>query len=135
MAPLPSTLDALDDSMVSAMLGRNLNPIAINSRRIPAVRKIVPGIAGVAFVVTLGIGLTPAIALAAKVDCSKVMSELNSGKKVSDVAGDLKISTSSVYRCRRKAVAAAKSAPATAAKSAPATAVKSTPVAFPSSSH
>jgi hypothetical protein len=83
------------------------------------VRKIVPGIAGVAFAVTLGIGLKPVIAQAAKVDCSKVMSELNSGKKVSDVADDLKISTSSVYRCRRKARSTAKSAPTMAAKSSP----------------
>jgi hypothetical protein len=73
------------------------------------VRKIVLGIASVAFVVTLGIGLNPVIARAAKVDCSKVMSELNSGKKASEVAGDLKISTSSVYRCRRRAQSGAKS--------------------------
>jgi hypothetical protein len=125
MAPVPTTLEALDDTVVSAILGRNLNLIAINSRRIPAVRKIVSGIAGIAFVVTLGIGLTPAIAPAAKVDCSKVMSELNSGKKVSAVAGDLKISTSSVYRCRRNAQAAAK---------APTAAAKASPMA-PSSSH
>ena len=90
-------------------------------------RKIIPGIAGVAFVVTLGIGLKPVIAQAAKVDCSKVMSELNSGKKASDVAQDLKISTSSVYRCRRKAQSAAKSASTTAAKSSP--------MASPSSAH
>ena len=90
-------------------------------------RKIVPGIAGVALIVTLGIGLKPVIARAAKVDCSKVMSELNSGKKASDVAEDLKISTSSVYRCRRKARPAAKSSPMAAAKSSP--------MAMPSPSH
>ncbi|MBV8454804.1 MAG: hypothetical protein JOZ29_21410 [Deltaproteobacteria bacterium] len=90
-------------------------------------RKIVPGIAGVAFVVTLGIGLKPVIAQAAKVDCSKVMSELNSGKKAADVAQDLKISTSSVYRCRRKAQSAAKSGMTAAAKSSP--------MALPSSAH
>jgi len=83
------------------------------------VRKIIPGIVGVAFAVTLGIGLGPVIAQAAKVDCSKVMSELSSGKKAADVAEDLKISTSSVYRCRRKARAAAKSSPTAAAQASP----------------
>ena len=82
------------------------------------VRKIVPGMAGLAFAVTLGIGLGPVVAHAAKVDCDKVMSELNGGKKVADVAQDLKISTSSVYRCRRKAHAGATSA-ATAAQASP----------------
>ena len=81
-------------------------------------RKIVP-VASVAVLVTLGLGFRPAVALAAKVDCSKVMSELNGGKKASEVAADLKISTSSVYRCRRTAHAAAKSTPAAAAKSSP----------------
>jgi len=92
------------------------------------VRKIVPGIAGVAFVVTLGIGLKPVIALAAKVDCSKVMSELNGGKKASDVADELKISTSSVYRCRRRAKKAA-------AQSSPTAAAESSPMATPSPAH
>ena len=82
-------------------------------------RKIVPGIAGVAFVVTLGVGLKPVIAQAAKVDCTKVMSELNSGKKARAVAGDLKISTSSVYRCRSRARAAAKSSSTAAAEASP----------------
>lgn len=82
-------------------------------------RKIVPGIASLAFAIILGTGLRPLIAQAAKVDCSKVMSELSSGKKVSDVAEDLKISTSSVYRCRRKAHAGAKSSPTAAAEASP----------------
>lgn len=83
------------------------------------VRKIVPGIAGAAFVVTLGIGLKPVIAQAAKVDCDKVMSELNSGKKAADVADDLKISTSSVYRCRRKARKAASTSAVASPMTAP----------------
>ncbi len=82
-------------------------------------RKIVSGTAGLILVLALGVGLKPVSVLAAKVDCSKVMSELNSGKKASDVADDLKISISSVYRCRRKARAAAKSSPTAAAKSSP----------------
>ena len=47
-------------------------------------------------------------AYAAKVDCDAVMSELNSGKHAKEVATDLKISTSSVYRCKKHAKAAAK---------------------------
>ena len=47
---------------------------------------------------------------ATKVDCDAVMNELNSGKKAKEVATDLSISTSSVYRCKRHAKAAAKAA-------------------------
>jgi hypothetical protein len=43
-----------------------------------------------------------------KVDCDAVMNEINSGKKAKEVATDLSISTSSVYRCKRHAKAAAK---------------------------
>jgi hypothetical protein len=86
-----------------------------SNKEVAAVRKIVPAVAGVAIALTLGIGLKPVVAQAAKVDCAKVMSELNTGKKVADVADDLGISTSSVYRCRRKAgKAAAKTAAAAA---------------------
>ncbi|HVA78099.1 MAG TPA: hypothetical protein VNF27_09400 [Candidatus Binataceae bacterium] len=49
----------------------------------------------------------PALA-ASKVDCDAVMQELGSGKKVGEVATDMKISKSSVYRCKRKAKEAAK---------------------------
>ncbi len=55
-------------------------------------------------VMTLG-GFVPN-ALAArgvKVDCVKVMQELDAGKKPKEVAADMKISTSSVYKCRRRA--------------------------------
>ena len=45
-----------------------------------------------------------------KVDCDAVMNELNSGKKAKEVATDLNISTSSVYRCKRHAKEAAKAA-------------------------
>ena len=38
-----------------------------------------------------------------KIDCSQVMTELQAGKKVAEVAKDMKISRSSVYRCRRAA--------------------------------
>jgi hypothetical protein len=49
-------------------------------------------------------------AFAAKVDCDAVMNEVNSGKKAKEIATDLSISTSSVYRCKRHAKAAAKAA-------------------------
>ena len=45
---------------------------------------------------------------AAKVDCDAVVGELNSGKKAKEVAKDLSISTSSVYRCKKHAKEAAK---------------------------
>jgi len=45
-----------------------------------------------------------------KVDCDKVMEELNGGKSAKDVASDLGISRSSVYRCKRHAKEAAKAA-------------------------
>src|ERR1700688_5152716 len=47
---------------------------------------------------------------ATKVDCDAVMNEINSGKKAKEVATDLSVSTSSVYRCKRHAKAAAKAA-------------------------
>ena len=58
-------------------------------------------------VTTVAFAARPAFA-AAKVDCDAVMNELNSGKKAKEVATDLSISTSSVYRCKRHAKAAAK---------------------------
>jgi hypothetical protein len=76
-------------------------------------------------VVGFEVGLVKAYA--AKVDCGKVMSELNSGKKAKDVATDLSISTSSVYRCKKKAAAATKTAGGKSASPA------ASPAAAPSS--
>ncbi len=76
-------------------------------------------VASLLVAVTVGLAMGTPAALAArwhKVDCTKVMSELNAGKKPKDVAKDLKISRSSVYRCRRKERKAAKKAAKTAAK-------------------
>ncbi|MBV8773045.1 MAG: hypothetical protein JO166_12070 [Deltaproteobacteria bacterium] len=68
------------------------------------------GVAGIVVLVLVGFGFKPGDATAAnKVDCTKVMSELSSGTKPKAVAQDMKISTSSVYRCRKKAHAAEKS--------------------------
>ena len=43
-----------------------------------------------------------------KVDCDAVMNEVNSGKHAKDIAKDLNISTSSVYRCKKHAKEASK---------------------------
>jgi len=64
---------------------------------------------------------------AGKVDCDKVMEELNAGKKPKEVASDLGISTSSVRRCKRKAHKAEGSMASPAAMSSPAA-----PMAAPS---
>jgi hypothetical protein len=89
------------------LIGRNLS-----------LSKNLVGVLSVVVVVAVGLGFAPARALAAKVDCTKVMSELDSGKKAKDVAQDLKISTSSVYRCKKKAGATAKSGTKTTASAA-----------------
>jgi hypothetical protein len=62
----------------------------------------------VATALSLQFGLSKAYAAShKKVDCAAVMTELQGGKKVAEVAKDMKISKSSVYSCRKKAKAAA----------------------------
>lgn len=60
----------------------------------------------------LGIAMAFSVAIpayaASKVDCDAVMQSLNSGKHAKDVATEMSISVSSVYRCKRHAKAAAK---------------------------
>ncbi len=70
-------------------------------------KKLILVTAAFLFVVTVGFELGSADACAAtkKIDCTKVMSELQGGKKVKEVAKDMSISTSSVYRCRKMAKA------------------------------
>lgn len=65
--------------------------------------KVVVG--GFAVAVMLGAMLPAAAHARHKVDCSKVMDELNGGKKTKEVAADLHISKSSVRRCAKKAKA------------------------------
>jgi hypothetical protein len=68
--------------------------------------KVVVG--GFAVAVMLGAILPASTAHAArrhKVDCSKVMDEINGGKSVKEVAADLHVSKSSVRRCQKKAAA------------------------------
>ena len=91
--------------------------------------KLAVAVTSLALAVFLGLELA-APAFAAKVDCDAVMSELNSGKKPAEVAKDLKISKSSVYRCRKKAAKAAKEAAKAEASPAPA-ASEAAPAASP----
>jgi hypothetical protein len=76
-------------------------------------KKIRLGITGLALIAFLGVELGAGQAYANKVDCDKVMAEVGAGKKASDIAKDLSISTSSVYRCKKKAKAAASPAAGT----------------------
>ncbi len=68
-----------------------------------------------ASVVGLAIGVAISLpsahaAAKTKVDCDAVMKEVNAGKKAKEIAKDMSISASSVYRCKKKEKAAAKAA-------------------------
>ncbi len=67
-------------------------------------KKVARFVVALVLAVALGGAFSASQVLAAghKVDCNKVMQELKAGKKPKDVAKDLKISRSSVYRCRRR---------------------------------
>jgi DNA-binding CsgD family transcriptional regulator len=84
--------------------------------------KIKVAVGGFAVAVMLGAMLPASRALAAahKVDCSKVMDEINGGKSTKEAAKDLHISRSSVRRCvkRAKAEGGAMASPAAAASPA-----------------
>ena len=58
---------------------------------------------GLFLAVALGLVLNAPAAYANKVDCGKVMAEVGAGKKAGAIAKDLNISTSSVYKCKRRA--------------------------------
>ncbi len=63
---------------------------------------------GFALLAMTAVAIAPGSAWATagkRVDCGKVVSELNGGKKVKEVAKDLSISTSSVYRCKKREAA------------------------------
>jgi FixJ family two-component response regulator len=73
------------------------------------IRKITVAAASAMLMATMVFAASARPAYAAtKVDCDAVMNEVNTGKHAKDVAKDLSISTSSVYRCKRLAKAAAK---------------------------
>ena len=74
----------------------------------------------------------PTAFAASKVDCDAVMNELNSGKHAKDVAKDLSISTSSVYRCKKHAKEAAKASTSTMSASTKGTTPRA-PAAAPTS--
>ncbi len=73
------------------------------------IKKIAVAAASAMLVATIALAASARPAFAAtKVDCDAVMNEVNTGKHAKEVAKDLSISTSSVYRCKRLAKAAAK---------------------------
>jgi FixJ family two-component response regulator len=72
------------------------------------IKKIAVAAASAMLVATMVIAASTRPAYATKVDCDAVMNEVNTGKHAKEVAKDLSISTSSVYRCKRQAKAAAK---------------------------
>jgi hypothetical protein len=82
-------------------------------------RKIASGFCCLIVIAMLGVDLGVPKAYANKVDCAKVMAEVTAGKKTSEIAKDLSISTSSVYRCKKKA--RAKASPMASTASSPAT--------------
>jgi hypothetical protein len=84
--------------------------------------KMKAAVGGFAVAVMLGAMLPASGALAArhKVDCSKVMDEVNSGKKTKEVAADLHISSSSVRRCVKKSKTAGGTMASPAAEASPA---------------
>jgi hypothetical protein len=71
-----------------------------------SMKKFALAAASAMLVTTVAFAARPAFAT--KVDCDAVMNEVNSGKKAKEIATDLSISTSSVYRCKRHAKEAAK---------------------------
>ena len=71
-------------------------------------RKLVLVAASAVLMTTVAFATSVRPAFATKVDCDAVMNEINSGKHAKEVAKDLSISTSSVYRCKKHAKEAAK---------------------------
>jgi hypothetical protein len=83
------------------------------------IRRSIFLLSSLALIATVNLGLASPSAYANKVDCGKVMSEVAAGKKTKDIASDLKISTSSVYRCKKKTGSTAKPATTPAASPTP----------------
>ncbi len=71
-----------------------------------------------ATVMTFALAAPTAHAAGKKVDCVKVMEELNAGKKQKEVAKDLNTTIYQVRKCKKAAARAAKEAPAPAAPAA-----------------
>jgi hypothetical protein len=71
-------------------------------------KRVILSAASLTFIASLSLGFSPVNASANKVDCGKVMSELGAGKKSKDIAKEMNISTTSVYRCKKKVGTSAK---------------------------
>jgi hypothetical protein len=95
------------------------------------IKRIALGVTGLFFVGVLGLELSAATAYANKVDCGKVMAEVSAGKKTKEIAKDLSISTSSVYRCKKKASGGTSTAKA-GSKASPAASSAASPAAVTS---
>jgi hypothetical protein len=94
------------------------------------IRKVALGIAAFSLTIAAGLSFNPPKVWATagqKVNCDKVMAEVHAGKKTKEIDKDLSISSSSVYKCKKKAAASA-------SKNPPAKAVVSmtSPAAAPS---
>src|SRR5260370_35996319 len=72
------------------------------------IKKFALAAASAMLVTTIAFAASARPAFAAKVDCDAVMSEVTAGKHAKEIAKDLSISTSSVYRCKKHAKEAAK---------------------------
>jgi len=73
-----------------------------------SMRKFTLAAASAMVVMTVAFAAGARPAYATKVDCDAVMNEVGSGKHAKEIAKDLNISTSSVYKCKRHAKEAAK---------------------------
>ncbi len=71
-----------------------------------------------ATIMTFALAVPTAHAAGKKVDCAKVMEELNAGKKQKEVAKDLGTTVYQVRKCKKAAASAAKEAPAPVAPAA-----------------
>lgn len=72
------------------------------------IKKFALAAASAMLVTTVAFAVNARPSYAAKVDCAAVMNEVGAGKHAKEIAKDLNISTSSVYRCKRHAKEAAK---------------------------
>ena len=116
--------------MKSTKLGVAGNPLTRGGKM--AIRRIAVASASAMLVATIVFAANAHPAYATdKVDCDAVMNELHSGKHAKEVATDLSISTSSVYRCERKAKAAAKAATKTSLQAQTGRKVRVHPMASP----
>lgn len=94
-----------------------------------AVLTLTAGLLGIA--IGVAISIPPAYAATkSKVDCVAVMKERSGGKKAKEIAKEMSISVSSVYRCKRRqsaTKAASKAGNEAATKPAASTAAASKP--------